>query len=85
MVDRDGATPLTESDGRPYGGCYVNAKVEIWAQDNSNGRAMRASLLGVVYHSKGDAFGGGRVASADELGSLAVTDDEDDDALLGGK
>lgn len=85
IVDRDGVTPLTEADGRPYAGCYVNAKVEIWAQDNSNGRAIRASLLGVVYHSKGDAFGGGRVASTDELANLAVSDDEDEEALLGGK
>jgi len=78
VVDRD-RTPLTESEGRPYSGCYVMAKVSLWAQDNSNGRAIRASLLGVQFYKDGDAFGAGRVATVDEFEDLGVDEDAVDD------
>jgi len=54
---------LTEQDGRPYAGCYVNAIVDIWAQDNKWGKRINALLTGVQFHSDGDAFGGLSVAS----------------------
>lgn len=69
--------PVTEADGVLYGGCYVNAIVEIWPQDNAHGKAIRATLLAVSFHSKGDAFGGGRSATDDELADLAVDEDEE--------
>jgi len=72
---------ITEADGIVYAGCYVNAKVEIWAQDNEHGRALRCSLLAVMYHSKGDAFGGGRVASLDEIGDLTVDEEDEAEAM----
>lgn len=80
VLDAQGAA-TTEDDGIVYAGCYVNAKVEIWAQSNEHGKAIRASLLGVVFHSKGDAFGGGRVADVDDLADLAEGLDGDDELL----
>lgn len=77
VVDRDGS-PLVEADGKPYAGCYVLAKIEFWAQQNSNGKAMRASLLGVQFREDGDSFTAGRVASADEFEDLTVGEDDDD-------
>lgn len=76
VLNKDGS-PTTEEEGVLYAGCYVNAKVEVWAQQNEHGRAIRCSLLGVVFNKRGDAFGGGRVASASELADL-TSDDEDD-------
>ena len=58
---------LTEADGKPYAGCYVNVIVDVWAQDNSWGKRINATLSGVQFHSDGDAFGGGRPASADDF------------------
>lgn len=81
VLDNTGAT-TTEEDGIVYAGCMVNAQVEIWAQENTHGKAIRCSLLGVVFAGKGDAFGGGRVASAEDLQSLA-TGDDDEASLLG--
>lgn len=69
VVDRD-RTPLQEKDGRPYAGCYVSALVDIWAQDNQFGKRINATLTGVQFVSDGDAFGGARVASADEFDML---------------
>jgi hypothetical protein len=56
VMDRD-KTPLVESDGRPYAGCYVNAVVRIWVQDNQYGKRINAELMGVQFVRDGDAFG----------------------------
>lgn len=71
--------PLEEIDGKPYGGCYVNASVEIWAQDNSFGRRINAHVKGVQFVRDGEAFSGGAPASADEFEDLS--DGVDDDEL----
>lgn len=63
---------LTEQDGRPYGGCYVNLSIDVWAQDNSFGRRVNASLKGVQFHDDGDAFGGGSPASGNDFDSATV-------------
>lgn len=47
---------LTPADGKPYGGCYVNAKVDIWAQDNKWGKAVRCTLHAIQFVKDGDAF-----------------------------
>ena len=41
----------------PYGGCFVHARVNIWAQDNDYGCRLNAGLLAVVFASDGDPFG----------------------------
>lgn len=66
VIDRD-RTPLTEQDGKPYAGCYVNASVELWPQDNNYGKRINASLRGVQFLRDGDAFAGGGAASEDEF------------------
>ena len=63
-------SPLVEADGKPYAGCYVNAIVEFWAQDNQYGKRVNASLSGVQFVMDGDAFGGGRAAAADDFPDL---------------
>lgn len=69
VIDRD-KTPLVERDGRPYGGCFVHASIELWAQDNAYGKRINASLRGVQFARDGDAFGGGGAATADEFDDL---------------
>ena len=64
--------PLTVASGKPYAGCYVNASVEVWVQDNQWGKRVNCTLRGVQFVRDGDAFGGGAPASADEF--EAVTD-----------
>lgn len=84
VVDRvpknpDGSTnKLTAASGRPYAGCYVNALVDVWAQDNSNGKRINVELKGVQFVKDGDAFGGGGVASADQFDDLGVEEETDD-------
>lgn len=64
-------SPLTERDGKPYAGCYVNASIEFWAQDNGYGKRINAQLRGVQFAGDGDSFGGGRAAAADEFDDVS--------------
>jgi hypothetical protein len=79
VINRD-KSPLTAQDGLPYAGCYVNASIDIWAQDNSYGKRINCTLSGVQFARDGDAFGGGRPASADEFES--IEEGADADALV---
>jgi len=69
VIDKD-RSPLAEADGKPYAGCFVNASVEFWAQDNNYGKRVNASLRGVQFLDDGDAFAGGGVADADEFDDI---------------
>lgn len=71
VIDAD-KTPLGESDGKPYAGCYVNASIELWPQDNNYGKRVNASLRGVQFLRDGDAFAGSAPASEDEFDDLSV-------------
>jgi hypothetical protein len=75
VFDRD-KTPLSEDDNRIYAGCYVNAIVELWAQNNQWGKRINANLLGVQFFKDGEPFSDGVVATADDFD--AFTDDEED-------
>lgn len=79
VIDRD-KTPLAEQDGKPYGGCYVNVSLELWAQDNQYGKRVNASLGGVQFVKDGDRFAGG--SSADESDFDELADGADADALV---
>lgn len=84
VIDRD-RTKLTENDGRPYAGCYVNCSLDIWAQDNKYGKRINAKLRGVQFFADGDAFVGSAPASEDEFDDLSDTGEnagESDDSAM---
>ncbi len=77
VVDRDPSIPLTASDPKPYGGCYVNAVVRFYAYDHeTGGKGVSASLEAVQFFKDGIAFGAGPVKAEDEF--EAVSGDVDD-------
>lgn len=63
----DGRAPVTAADGKLYAGCYVNAIVQVWAQDNQFGKRVNASLLGVQFLRDGERLAGGGSAAADDF------------------
>jgi hypothetical protein len=77
VIDRN-KSPLTEADGRPYAGCYVNASIELWAQDNAYGKRINAQVRGVQFLRDGDSFSGGSPASSDEFSEVTDGADADD-------
>lgn len=80
VIDRD-RTQLTQKDGKPYSGCYVNMIIELWAQDNNYGKRINASLAGVQFLKDGEPFSGGRPAGADEFDDLSDQGEEVDDLI----
>ena len=74
VVNRD-LTPLTEEDGKPYAGCYVNATIELWAQDNQYGKRINAKLRAVQFYKDGDSFGSARVDPAREFTAINDADE----------
>ncbi len=78
VIDKD-KSPLAEDDGKPYAGCYVNAVVELWFQNNNYGKRVNANLLGVQFLKDGEPFGGdGSSASNDDFDAF----DDDDDGFM---
>jgi len=79
VLNRD-RTPLAEEDGVLYNGCYVNMKVEFWAQNHAQyGKRINAKLLGIQFAKDGEPFTPGSVASVNEF--EVITDN--DDAAMG--
>lgn len=76
VINRD-KSPITESDNVIYAGCYVNAIVSLWAQNNTFGRRINAQLDGVQFCRDGEAFGDGGV-SADEFDAFGGSESDDD-------
>lgn len=77
LLDRD-KTELTRADGKPYAGCYVNASIKVWAQDNKFGQRLNATLRGVQFVKDGEAFAGGTPVSEDEFDDLGDGADAED-------
>lgn len=85
VIDRD-KTPIYQAnnsvyDGKGgviYSGCFVNMHIELWAQENKNGKGLRAALLGVQKVRDGDAFGGGSKPSDDVFGEITEGADAGD-------
>ena len=49
--------PLVAADGKPYSGCYVNAIIEVWPQDNQFGKHTDLDFGNPDFMKLADAFG----------------------------
>lgn len=78
VIDRD-KSPLTEDDNVIYAGCYVNAIVSLWAQNNQYGKRINAQLDGVQFVRDGEAFGDGGISTD----AFDAFEDDDLDDMLG--
>jgi hypothetical protein len=55
-----------------YGGCYVNAAVKPWIQDNAFGRGVRCELVALQFAKDGEAFGDGVADASTLFGAVAA-------------
>jgi hypothetical protein len=74
VVNRD-LSPVTDEDGVIYAGCYVNATIRLWAQDNKWGKRVNAELRAVQFLKDGESFGAGPVNAEDEFDAIDGDDD----------
>ena len=66
VIDRD-RSPLTEDDGKPYGGCYVNASIDLWVQNNAYGKRVNSTLLAVQFFKDGAPFSDGSTGDVNDF------------------
>jgi hypothetical protein len=64
VVNRD-RSDIEENEGVIYSGCYVNAQLDIWAQNNEWGKFINCKLLAVQFWADGEKLGGDGGESAD--------------------
>ena len=74
VIDRD-RSPLTEDDGKPYGGCYVNASIDLWVQNNAYGKRINSTLLAVQFAKDGTPFSDN---SRGDVNDFDILDDDSD-------
>ena len=74
-------TQLEESDGKLYAGCYVNAIISIWIQNNKFGKRVNANVHGVQFLKDGDPFTSDVKASSDDFDDVSNNPFDDDDDL----
>ena len=77
VFDRDGSEVLGDN-GTVAGGDIVHASVEFWAQDNDFGKRINCNLRGVRLVKRGERYGSGTPATADEFNDLFGDEDVDD-------
>lgn len=77
VVDRK-KTPVEESDGIFYGGCFVDAVIRLYtvSDQDKGGNGIFASLEAVRFRRDGDAFGSAPV-DVDEVFDDLPDDDDD--------
>lgn len=73
VVDRARA-PLTKEDSIPYAGCYVNAVIILWVQDNQWGKKVNAEIKGVQFVKDGEPFGAPPFNPEEEFEELEKSD-----------
>jgi hypothetical protein len=52
-----------------YGGCYVNAAIKPWLQENKHGRGIRCDLVAVQFFADGTPFGEGAIDASNLFGA----------------
>lgn len=73
VIDRD-KSPITEDDNIVYAGCFVNAILTLWPQNNNFGKRVNAQLDGVQFVRDGEPFGDGGI-SADAFDAFGDDDE----------
>jgi len=55
-----------------YGGCYVNAAVKPWLQDNKFGKGVRCDFIAIQFARDGEPFGEGAIDVSGMFGAAAA-------------
>ena len=74
VVDRNLAAITAEDEQAPYAGCYVDARVRCWAQDNQYGKRINWSLEVVQFRRNGEPFGQKPAPADATMGKIADDD-----------
>jgi hypothetical protein len=70
-----------ERDCPIYAGCYVNAKVRLWAQDNQFGKRINCELVAIQFAGEGAPLDGTHVSREQAMDGFDAIDEDEDDFL----
>ncbi len=73
IVNKDGVTPVHESDEVFYGGCYVSAYIDLWTYTKPN-NGVACNLRAIQFVADGDTFSAPKF---DISGKFESIEDED--------
>lgn len=78
VISGNGQTRITDpEDSKIYAGCRVNAKVDIWFQNNQWGKRVNATLLGIQFAGD-DTPLATHVSEEEAMEGFAEEEDDDD-------
>ncbi len=72
-----------ESRNPIYSGCYVDAQINIWVQNNSFGKRVNAQLRGIAFAGDGKSFDGSYVPYEDVAQAFGATGSASDASDMG--
>lgn len=79
VISNNGRDMITDPEDNPiYAGCYVNAKIQLWAQDNDYGKRINCTLVAIQFSADGDALDGAHVSAADAVEGFDMTAGDED-------
>lgn len=64
-----------------YSGCYVNAKIRLWAQNNNYGKRINAELIAIQFAGDGESLDGSYVSADVAAEGFEDTSEDDLDFL----
>lgn len=82
VLSTNGKGVIDDEDKCPiYAGCYVNAKIRLWAQDNNYGKRINAELVAIQFAAEGEALDGAHVTVDEAMEGFGSVDEDDLDFL----
>jgi hypothetical protein len=82
VIGKNGRDVITDEEDNPiYAGCFVNAKIRLWAQDNQYGKRINGELTAIQFVKDGDPLDGSYVSVEDAISGFGAVDDGEDDFL----
>ena len=71
-VDAGNTMEYQQLARKMYGGCFVNAAVRPWCQENKYGCGIRCDLIAIQFARDGEAFGEGAADASSLFGAVAA-------------
>lgn len=82
VISVNGKDTINDEDDCPiYAGCYVNAKIRLWAQDNNYGKRINAELVAIQFAAEGEALDGAHVSAEEAMEGFEAISEDDDNFL----
>lgn len=78
VVDADGSSVITSQEACPiYAGCFVNAKINIWYQNNQWGKRVNAGLVAIQFVGEGEPLDGSYIQPSEAVKGFDATETHD--------